>query len=74
MAKQKPAPALEPAAAPAAKSLAPAVTKARVLVTGPFGAINTVVELDEITLRQGVACGQIDPHPDAVAYAESLKG
>jgi hypothetical protein len=62
----------EQTAAPAAPVSSPALTKARVLATGPFGVIDTVVELDENTLRQGVAAGQVDPHPDAVAYAASL--
>lgn len=51
----------------------PAAVKARVLATGPFGTINDVVELAPHLLAQGVAAGQVDPHPDAVAHAESLK-
>lgn len=68
-----PAPAAEPVKAqPPADSPAPALTQARVLATGAFGVIDTVVSVDDNTLRQGVACGQLDPHPDAVAYAASL--
>jgi hypothetical protein len=44
-----------------------------VLATGAFGTINDVVQLPNDLLAQGVAAGQVDPHPDAVAYAESLK-
>lgn len=43
--------------------------KARVLVNGAFGRIDDVVELDAETL-QGAA-GQVDPHPDAVAWASA---
>ena len=50
----------------------PALTKARVLVTGTFGVINQVVELPPHLLEQAVAAGQVDPHPDAVAYAATL--
>jgi hypothetical protein len=47
-------------------------TKARVLVDCRFGKVNDVVE---ITAEEAAeAAGQVDPHPDAVAYAESLKG
>jgi hypothetical protein len=51
---------------------APEVTKARVLVTGIFGATDDVVELHPDLIAQGVMAGQLDPHPDAVAYAASL--
>jgi hypothetical protein len=46
--------------------------KARVLASGAFGAIDDVVELPPDLLAQGVASGQVDSHPDAVAYAASL--
>lgn len=44
--------------------------KARVLMTGSFGRINDVVELPEAVVLEGVATGELDAHPDAVAYAE----
>ena len=79
MAKAAPAPAPTPEPTPAptpapspAPAPAPELTKARVLSTGAFGVINQVVEVDANTLKQGVAAGQLDPHPDAVAYAASL--
>jgi len=49
------------------------LTKARVLVAGVFGATDDVVELPSDALAIGVAAGQLDQHPDAVAYAASLK-
>jgi len=72
-----PAPSAAPSADPTpgptpAPVPAPELTKARVLSTGAFGVINQVVEVDANTLKQGVAAGQLDPHPDAVAYAASL--
>ena len=67
----EPTPAPTPAPSPA-PTPAPELTKARVLATGAFGVINQVVEVDANTLKQGVAAGQLDPHPDAVAYAASL--
>lgn len=48
-------------------------TKARVLVVCEHGRPNDVVELDAATLSAAVAADQVDPHPDAVAYALSLK-
>ena len=49
------------------------LTKARVLVTGTYGAADDVIELSADALAQAEASGQVDAHPDAVAYAESLK-
>ena len=49
-------------------------TKARVLVNSNYGLVDEVVELTPEQLTEAVATGQVDPHPDAVAYAESLKG
>ena len=48
-------------------------TKVRVLVAGAFGQPDDVVELDGEALAQALASGQVDAHPEAVAYAESLK-
>lgn len=70
MARGKTAETPIPASTPA---LAHELTKARVLVTGVFGAIDDVVELQSDLLAQGVLSGQLDKHPDAVAYAASLK-
>lgn len=46
--------------------------KARVLVAGPHGECNDVIELDA-TLAATLV-GTIDTDPAAVAYAESLVG
>jgi len=70
MAKEKLAATPNPSPAP---TLAPESIKARVLVAGVFGSTDEVVELTPDALAIGVAAGQVDPHPDAVAYAESLK-
>lgn len=43
--------------------------KARVLVDGIFGKVDEVIEVSA-----DVESPEIDKHPDAVAYAESLKG
>ena len=48
-------------------------TKVRVLVEGHFGRPDDVVELDGDELAQALASGQVDAHPEAVAYAESLQ-
>jgi len=53
---------------------APGLIKARVLVAGSFGAPDDVVSLAPDALAAGVSAGQLDPHPDAVAYAESMSG
>ena len=46
--------------------------KARVLFTGIYGMVNTVATVSPATLKAGVAAGELDPHKDAVAYAEAL--
>jgi len=51
---------------------APGPIKARVLVAGSFGVPDDVVSLAPDALSAGVSAGQLDPHPDAVAYAESM--
>ena len=48
-------------------------TKVRVLVEGNYGKPDDVIELEGEALAVAVASGQVDPHPDAVAYAEGLK-
>lgn len=51
----------------------PTTTRARVLVQCLLGAPNDVVDLADAPLSAAVQAGQADPHPDAVAYAESLR-
>jgi hypothetical protein len=43
--------------------------KARVLADGSYGKINDVVQVSE---GEAAASTELDCHPDAVAYAESL--
>lgn len=47
--------------------------EARVLVDGAYGKINDVVEIPAESIDSAVAAGEIDTHPDAVAYAKTLK-
>lgn len=44
--------------------------KARVLVTGAFGKVDDVVEVDAQVAKDS---DELDPTPEAVAYAQSLK-
>ncbi|USX25788.1 hypothetical protein NHH73_24945 [Oxalobacteraceae bacterium OTU3CINTB1] len=62
----------EPVAEPVANTTpgAPPTVKARVLVAGPHGECNDVVELD--AELAATLAGTIDTDPAAVAYAESL--
>ena len=46
--------------------------EARVLATGRFGAVNEVVTVGAPDAESGVACGELDTSPAAVAYAKSL--
>lgn len=48
-------------------------TKVRVLVEGNYGKPDDVIELEGEELAVAVASGQVDPTPEAVAYAESLQ-
>lgn len=48
------------------------LVKARVLVDGAHGKINSVVELSAKYIAQGVKTGLFDDSDAAVAYAESL--
>ena len=58
--------------ATAAAPEAPAETvKARVLVAGAYGKPDDVVE---VSAAEAEASSELDAHPDAVAYAESLNG
>jgi hypothetical protein len=59
---------------PAVEKVDDGSIKARVIVAGLFGAMNEVVVLDKAAAAAAQATGDIDTHPDAVAYAESLKG
>ena len=43
--------------------------KARVLMDGTFGKVNDVVVIDKECAEGN---GDLDPNPDAVAYAESI--
>lgn len=57
-----------------AKAQAPAEgTKVRVLVEGVHGKPNDVAVLDGQALKDALNSGEVDDHPDAVAYAESLE-
>jgi hypothetical protein len=47
-------------------------TKCRVLVAGAYGEANSVIELSGDALVAASESGQVDPDPNAVAYAESL--
>ena len=53
-------------------------TRARVLlrtvVDGVSYAPDDVIELDANEIAALADSGEVDPHPDAIAYAESLKG
>jgi hypothetical protein len=67
--KEKPTMAKKPA-----EKVDDGSVKARVIVAGLFGSMNDVVVLDKAAAAAAQATGDIDTHPDAVAYAESLKG
>lgn len=48
-------------------------TKARVLLDCSYGKVDEVIEIETADLAVAEASGHVDTHPDAVAYAESLK-
>lgn len=58
---------------PDAPEASAAAVKARVLRDCEFGSANDVVEVPADQLEHAVESGCVDPHPDAVAYAESLQ-
>lgn len=58
-------------AAPAAAVDKP--VQARVLVRCAFGEVDDVVHLPAAEIQAGRDAGELDPHPDAVAYALSVK-
>lgn len=49
-----------------------AQVEARVLLDCSWGAADQVVTLSKDEADAGVAAGELDTHPDAVAYAKSL--
>lgn len=61
--------ALASAGAATVTAIAPETVKARVLVDGAYGKVNDVVD---VPAAEAEASGELDAHPDAVAYAESL--
>lgn len=46
--------------------------EARVLVDSCWGAPNDVITVTKEEADAGVAAGELDPDPEAVAYAKSL--
>jgi hypothetical protein len=52
-----------------AAAAAAGMVRARVLIDGHYGKVNDVVEVPE---AEAAGSGDLDPHPDAVAYAESI--
>ena len=46
--------------------------EARVLLDSSWGSVNDVITVTKEEADAGVAAGEIDIHPDAVAYAKSL--
>jgi len=71
MATKKPKPVT--AAPSPAEGAQTRATAARVLVACEHGHPDDVVHLNTEELAAAVAAGQVDPHPDAVAYAAALK-
>lgn len=47
--------------------------EARVLVDGAYGKVDDVVEIPAESVDAAVGTGEVDIHPDAVAYAKTLK-
>ena len=56
----------------AKKQAAAGQTKVRVLCDCAFGRADEVAVLNDEDLAAAVGAGHADPHPDAVAYAESM--
>lgn len=50
-----------------------AQVEARVLLACSWGAADDVVTLTKEDAEAGVSAGELDIHPDAVAYAKQLK-
>ena len=51
----------------------PEKTKVRVLSDCQFGLVGEVAEIPTELVAQAEAAAKVDSHPDAVAYAESLR-
>ena len=49
-------------------------TRCRVLVDCAWGKPDDVVTLSGADFDAAIGVGAVDPHPDAVAYADKLKG
>ncbi len=62
------------AAADAAKIDPEQLVEARVLCDCTWGKADQVVQLRLADLEQAIDQGMVDDHPDAVAYAKSMKG
>jgi hypothetical protein len=60
-------PAASEAPAPESTQAAVAMVKARVLVAGVYGNVDDLVDVPE---AEAAASGDLDTHPDAVAYLE----
>ena len=71
-AKAAEADAAKAAEAAAASATEPNKVKARILVGGPHGRVNQVAEIEQAEAELLQGGGQVDTHPAAVAYAESL--
>lgn len=56
----------------AAKAVPEGHIKARVLITGSYGACNSVAALPEAVAKVAQDSGEVDTSEAAVAYAESL--
>lgn len=56
-----------------AKKQTPQTVKGRVLMDGTWGRVNQVIDILPSMAEEAEQSGQVDTHPDAVAYAESLK-
>ena len=57
----------------ATKKQTTSTVKGRVLMDGTWGKVNQVIEIPADQVEQAEQSGQVDTHPDAVAYAESLE-
>jgi hypothetical protein len=56
-----------------AKKQTPQTVKGRVLMDGTWGRVNQVIDILPSMVEEAEQSGQVDTHPDAVAYAESLR-
>jgi len=63
----------EAAAAAAIKNRRPKVITVRLLIDCDAGRINDTPELPAAAAKDLIAAGHADDHPDAVAYARSLR-